>query len=105
MGGAILETAVVHEVVRTLTHAGQEPQVYFWRTATGIEVDLIVDTGPALIPIEVKLSATPNRGMAKGIEIFRKALGGQAVRGYVVHPGELKLPLGPDAIAWPFAAL
>ena len=29
MGGAILETAVVQEVVRTLTHRGQEPQVYF----------------------------------------------------------------------------
>jgi uncharacterized protein len=43
MGGAIMETAVITEVVRTLTHRGEEPQVYFWRTATGTEVDLVVE--------------------------------------------------------------
>lgn len=105
MGGAILETAVVHEIVRTLTHTGQDPQVYFWRTSTGVEVDLVVDTGTALIPIEVKLSATPNRNMARGIETFREDLGERTTRGYVVHPGDTKLPLSPHAVAWPFAEL
>lgn len=103
MGGAIMETAVVSEVVRTLTHQGKEPQVYFWRLSTGVEVDLVVDTGKDLIPIEVKLSTTPNRHMARGIEIFRKDFGERALRGYVVHPGDAKLPLGPEALAWPFA--
>ena len=32
MGGAIMETAVLSEIVRTLTHRGIDPQVYFWRT-------------------------------------------------------------------------
>ncbi len=105
MGGAILETAVVSEIVRTLTHTGQEPHVYFWRTSTGVEVDVVVDTGTALIPIEVKLSATPNRRMAKGIEMFRTDMGTRAAKGYVIHPGDVKLPLGPHAVAWPFAAL
>jgi predicted AAA+ superfamily ATPase len=103
MGGAIMETAVVSEVVRTLTHQGKDPQVYFWRLSTGVEVDLVVDTGKNLIPIEVKLSTTPNRQMAKGIETFRKDFGRRALRGYVVHPGDAKLPLGTEALAWPFA--
>jgi predicted AAA+ superfamily ATPase len=103
MGGAIMETAVVSEVVRTLTHQGKDPQVYFWRLSTGVEVDLVVDTGKNLIPIEVKLSTTPNRQMAKGIETFRKDFGGRALRGYVVHPGDAKLPLGTETLAWPFA--
>lgn len=105
MSGAILETAVVHELVRMLTHQGQDPQIYFWRTATGVEVDVVVDTGTALIPIEVKQSATPNRRMARGIETFRKDMGSCVVRGYVVHPGDTRLPLGPNAVAWPFADL
>jgi len=29
--------------------------------------------------------------------------GNKVPRGYVVHPGDTKLPLGPDAWAWPFA--
>jgi predicted AAA+ superfamily ATPase len=105
MGGAILETAVVHEIVRALTPTGQEPQVYFWRTSTGTEVDVVVDTGTTLVPVAVKLSATPNRNMANSMAVFRQEIGTRAARGYVVHPGDVKLPLGPDAIAWPFAAL
>lgn len=105
MSGAILKTAVIQEVVRTLTHRGQEPQIYFWRTSAGLEVDLVVDTGTALVPIEVKQSATPNRHMARSIATFRQDMGPRALKGYVVHPGDVTLPLGPDAVAWPFAAL
>ncbi|MFQ5667814.1 MAG: DUF4143 domain-containing protein [Candidatus Binatia bacterium] len=104
IGGALMETAVVTEVVRTLTHRGAEPQVFFWRTSTGVEVDLVVDTRRELVPIEAKLSATPNRGMAKGIEEFSAALGQRVAKGYVVHPGDTKLPLGPAAVAWPLGA-
>jgi hypothetical protein len=103
MGGTLMETAVVSEVFRTLNHQGKEPQIYFWRTSAGSEVDLVVDNGMNLIPIEVKLSTTPGRNMAKGIEAFRKDFGKKAAQGYVVHPGDIKLPLAPDVWAWPFA--
>ena len=103
MGGAIMETAVITEVVRTLTHRGEEPQVYFWRTATGTEVDLVVEKAGKLIPVEVKLSATPSPQTAKGIEIFHKDFPDQAQKGYVIHPGDTRLSLSPRAWAWPFA--
>ena len=59
MGGAIMETAVLSEIVRALTHRGIDPRVFFWRTVAGTEVDFVVETGGQLVPIEVKLSATP----------------------------------------------
>jgi predicted AAA+ superfamily ATPase len=105
MGGAIFETAVVGEMARRLSGRGEQPQLYFWRTSAGVEVDLVVETAGRLIPIEVKSSATPDRSMAKNIESFRKDLGGSAEKGYVVHPGDVTLPLGPDAIALPFSDL
>jgi hypothetical protein len=105
MGGAILETAVVTEIFKSYWHQGLEPQVYFWRTATGTEVDVVVQREDQLIPIEVKLSATPNPGMARGIEAFRKDFLKQATKGYVVHTGDVRLPLGPGAVSWPFAEL
>jgi predicted AAA+ superfamily ATPase len=37
MGGAIMETAVLSEIIKTLTHRGIDPQVYFWRTTAGTE--------------------------------------------------------------------
>jgi len=59
MGGAIMETAVLSEIVTTLTHRGLDPRVYYWRTMVGTEVDFLVETAGNLVPIEVKLSATP----------------------------------------------
>ena len=105
MGGAIMETAVLSEIVRTLTHRGAEPQVYFWRTQAGTEVDFVVDVAEGLIPIEVKLSATPRPAMAKAIKTFQGDLGSAAKPGYVVHSGDLRLPLGSGVTALPFSEL
>jgi hypothetical protein len=74
MGGAIMETAVLSEIVKTLTHRGIDPQVYFWRTIAGTEVDFVVETRGKLVPIEVKLSATPRPGMASAIKTFQRTL-------------------------------
>ena len=105
MGGAILETAVLSEIVRTLTHRGMEPRVYFWRTAAGTEVDFVVESGGELIPIEVKLSGTPRPRMAQAIRTFQRDFESAAGSGYVVHPGDVRLPLGPRIMALPFAEL
>ena len=105
MGGAILETAVLSELVKTLTHRGFTPRVYFWRTMAGAEVDFVVETDGKLVPIEVKLSATPRPAMAATIKGFQGDMAGAAMPGYVVHPGDLHLPLGPQAAALPFAEL
>ena len=105
MGGAIMETAVLSEIVRTLTHRGTDPQVYFWRTAAGTEVDFVVETPSGLVPIEVKLSATPRPAMAAAIKIFKKDIGSNVLPGYVVHPGDTRLPLGDGVTALPFACL
>ncbi len=105
MGGAIFETAAVSEVVKTLAHRGPSNPVYFWRRTAGTEVDLLVDTGAGLVPIEVKLSATPRPAMAASIRIFRRDFKNAALPGYVVHPGDSRLPLGDGATALPFADL
>jgi hypothetical protein len=105
LGGAIFETAVLAEIVKTFWHRGEEPQVYFWRTATGVEVDIVVETRGRIVPIEVKLSATPRPAMAAGVLALRQDLGDKVEPGYVIHPGEVRLPLAPGVWALPFADL
>ncbi len=105
MGGAILETAVLIEIIKILVHRGIAPRIYFWRTMAGTEVDFVIEVGEKLIPIEVKLSATPRPAMANAIKVFRKTFGERAMSGYVVHPGDIKLPLGSGVTALPFADL
>jgi predicted AAA+ superfamily ATPase len=105
MGGAIFETAVVGEIMRRLSGRGEKPRLHYWRTSTGVEVDLIVETAGRRIPIEIRTSATPDAEMARNIVSLRQELYGQLEKGFVVHPGDEMGPLAPDAVALPFADL
>ena len=105
MGGTIMETAVLSEIFKTLTHRGIDPQIYFWRTLAGTEVDFVVEATTGLVAIEVKLSATPRPAMAAAIKTFQGDMKSAAMHGYVVHPGDIHLPLGPGVTALPFADL
>lgn len=102
LGGAIFETAVLLEIVKTYVSRGEQPQVHFWRTSAGVEVDLVVESAGKLIPIEVKLSATPRPAMANAIRTFQEDFKGKAGPGYVIHPGDIGLPLAPNIVALPF---
>jgi hypothetical protein len=68
-------------------------------------VDILVQTPSGMIPIEVKLSATPQPAMAATIKSFQQDIGGNAGPGFVVHPGRIRLPLGPNVTALPFTEL
>jgi len=105
LGGPIVETAVLLEIVKAFLNRGEEPQIHFWRTSAGVEVDLVVEAGGKLIPIEVKQSATPRPAMASGIRAFQQDLGERAGPGFVIHTGEIRLPLAPKVVAMPFAEL
>ncbi len=105
MGGAILETAVVSEIFKTLIHRGTDPQIYFWRTSAGSEVDIIIEFEQRLIPIEVKLSSTPRPAMASCIKAFQDDFKKRVAPGYVLHTGDVHLPLGTGITALPFIEL
>lgn len=56
--GAIFENWVISEFSKSYFHRGLEPPLYFWRDQKGHEVDLIVDQGTTLFPIEIKSART-----------------------------------------------
>lgn len=56
--GAIFESFVVSELGKNSIHRGEEPNLAFWRDSVGHEVDVIVDQGLQLVPIEIKSGET-----------------------------------------------
>lgn len=76
-----------------------------FRTSHGSEVDFIVEHGGKLIAIEAKLSAIPRPTMAPGILAFQKDFPKKAGKGYLIHPGDMKLSIAPNVLALPFARL
>lgn len=104
MAGPLMETLVITEVFKTMTHRGLSPRLTFWRTSTGREVDLIVETRGRIIPVEIKAGATSWPKMAEHIEVFR-ADHPEAEKGWVIYSGADVLPAGVHATAWPVTAL
>jgi len=99
LAGALMEAAVLGEIVKTLTHRGGRPEVFFWRTAAGSEVDFLVEADARLVPIEVKTTATPRPGMIRGIRRLRNDLGDRCGPGFLVHAGHGRLPMGHGVTA------
>ena len=56
--GAIFESFVVAELLKSFAAARRDAPLYFWRDATGHEIDILVDAGDRLIPVEVKSGQT-----------------------------------------------
>ena len=104
LGGPLWEGLVLGELVKTQVNQGQPPRVSFWRTASGVEVDIVVERAGRLIPIEAKLSSTPRPRMASGIETFARDFP-ESETGFVVHSGDVILPLGGRALALPMGLL
>ena len=105
MAGPLMETAVLGEIVKTLTNRGLSPQVYFWRTASGVEVDFLVESGTVLIPVEVKKSATPRPAMATSLRTLQRDLRDRVGPAFLIHSGEGRLPLGDGVTAAGLSAL
>ncbi len=61
MSGAILETYVVSEIIKSYLHHGRTPRVYFYRDNKKNEVDLLIEENGMLYPIEIKKTASPSR--------------------------------------------
>lgn len=57
MGGALFETQVFSEIMKSFRHRAREFQVYFWRTRDGQEIDFLVESDGQVFPIEVKMGS------------------------------------------------
>jgi len=68
----------ISEWMKKYLNRGERPPLYFWRDSNGNEVDLIVDTGAGLMPIEIKSGQTVNRDFFTGLEKWMR-LGGTLV--------------------------
>lgn len=70
MKGAIFESFVISETYKAFAHRGEVPPLYFWRDRTGHEVDMVVDTGKKLIPVEIKSSESIDGSFFDGLKYY-----------------------------------
>lgn len=66
--GALFENFVIMEIIKNKFNQGLANNTYFWRDVSGHEVDIIIDDGDNVMPIEVKASQTFSSDLTKGLK-------------------------------------
>lgn len=69
--GQFFETWVVSEIIKSYLNAGKSVRdLYYYRDADQREIDLVLEIGRTVYPIEIKMTAKPNRNMAQAFHLL-----------------------------------
>ncbi len=101
--GTSWEAFVIEQLLSALERTVPGCRPYFWRTAQGDEVDLLIDHGRRQAPFEVKLHSSPRMDDARGLVKCMETL--HFPHGYLVYPGRERYSLGRGVTALPAGPL
>ena len=76
--GSIFENMVVSEIRKSKIHNHLESELFYWRDKAEHEVDLIIDDGQTLMPIEIKSSMTVPPDGFKNLSWWRNLSGAES---------------------------
>ncbi len=92
--GASFEGLVIEELAALAARRLVRPELFFWRTQAGAEVDLLIVEGRRILPIEIKAGSAVDRYAVAGLRQCMKDLG--LHRGLVVSTARERRRLSPD---------
>ena len=100
--GAHLENLVFCDLLAWQASELGVPQLLYWRTTTGEEVDLVIEWNGRLLPVEVKAAKRASVSDAKSLLLFRSEYGEAALPGLVLYDGERVENLAEGVLAIPW---
>jgi len=100
--GAHLENLVLHDLLAWRDARSGRAELHHWRTADGREVDLVVEVGDDLLPIEIKSTTRPRAGDTAGLRAFRTMHADRARAGLLLHAGDRTEWLTSEVLAVPW---
>ena len=104
MSGAILETWVINEIIKSYKHNGRKPPVYYFRDKSKKEIDLLIIENGTVYPIEIKKTSAPDKRLLKNffaLEKLKLSIG----EGGVICLSQHYLPLTEQFSAIPISVL
>jgi predicted AAA+ superfamily ATPase len=104
MSGAIFETHVFTEILKSYWHRGRQPACFYYRDKDGREIDLLLEQNGTLYPIEIKKTTLPKKdaiGAFSALGRLRPKVGA----GAVICMTERMFPLDERNTALPVSVL
>ena len=86
--GALFENLVVMEILKSRLHRGLGDPLFFYRDSDGVEVDLLLELGHGVFPIEIKAGETIGSDYFRGLRHFAKLVPNPPNGGGLVYAGE-----------------
>ncbi len=86
--GAVFETFVASEIMKSAYNRAETPSLYFWRDRSGNEVDFLIDRGSDLLPIEEKSGKTVASDWLDGLKSWRAFARKHAKHGVLIYGGD-----------------
>lgn len=102
--GQFFETFVVSEIIKSFYNQGKEPPIYFYRDTDQKEIDILIEDGQTLYPVEIKTTASPDKRMVKAFDILRANLPKNELtvaHGTIINQYPQKLWLAENLVALP----
>jgi len=100
--GAHLENVVLLDLLAWRDAQLARAEIGYWRTASGEEVDFVIESEDRLLPVEVKAAARPRLADAAHLRSLRAEYGKKARAGLLLHTGSALEWLAPDVLAAPW---
>jgi uncharacterized protein len=72
--GAIFETMMVSDIMKYFLNQGHQAPIFFYRDSSNHEVDIVLNIGGKIIPIEIKSGSTIQESYFSNIKYIRKIL-------------------------------
>ncbi len=101
--GAHLENLVITDLLAWAdAEPGPRPQILYWRTAAGQEVDVVIEAGDRLLGVEIKATRRPSPRDARHLRAFRDEYGGAVAGCLLLHGGTETFRLSEGIVAAPW---
>ncbi len=100
--GAHLENIVLNDLIAWRDIEPGRPEVLYWQTASGLEVDFIVETARGVLPVEVKASRRASTSDIKGLEASLDEYPDLAKAALLLYDGAEVMPLSRRVLAAPW---
>jgi predicted AAA+ superfamily ATPase len=99
--GAIFETFVLAELMKSYAHRGRRPPLFFWRDSAGHEIDFLLDHGTRATAIEAKSAQTSHPSFFDGLLWWRGLVENDRAPAMLVFGGEPGFRFrGIPAVSW-----
>ena len=104
--GPILENFVMMELRKQIAWSNTGPEMFFWRTASGQEVDFVLENRSGkVVGVEVKAAATLGGNDTRGLRALADAAGSNWLRGVILYAGSEVVPFASNLHGVPMASL